>query len=137
MKIKTLQMFLNGMISPNIFALEIASEVNFYKKKSESLGYSMPVYISGENTCIYIGTKQLITICDAFLNKVFNKWHIYYICDALQMYMFVKFSDDCVKEVIYSMSDPEVNYEVNEEIISQIRQTMQIAHKRSYRMDNY
>jgi hypothetical protein len=124
MNFESLNLFLIGITPADKFASEIRTEIEDFKKKSKIKGTSRPVYLYGGKEKIEIGRTEVLTICDGFLNDDLSKWHVYYICDALLMSELVFFTDEIVEDAVSIMTDPEINGEIDKEVVERIKKTL-------------
>ncbi len=84
-------------------------------------GTSVPIYFDPGNMEIVVGAKEATKMCDGFLDGHFSEWDVNYICDALTLSEAISFSDETIREIIESMTDPEINGQINIEIVKNLK----------------
>lgn len=121
MKFESLKKFLTGLISPEVFAAEILPEIKEFRKKSKEKGTSRPIYLSDEKGNFEVSRNEVLTLSNAFLNGYITDWHLYYICDALQLSNSIDFKDEDISDAIASMTDPEINGAIDKDSVLKIK----------------
>lgn len=119
MEFELLYKFLNGLLPPDRFAAEISDEIELFKKAFKKKGTSRPVYLFNKKNDYKISHKEIVTLCNAFLSGHISDWHLYYVCDALLLSEAVK--DEAIFESISSMTDPDVNGEIDKNLVLDIK----------------
>ena len=114
--------FFNRRLSAVEFSSLIGEEVNKYKEGYKTKGSTIPVYLSGNSEATVFTNDMVLTICDAFLNGTFSQWHVYYICDAILMSDSLLVKSEGLEEIVSSMTDPEINGELTDETVNEIKQ---------------
>jgi len=121
MKIDSLINFFSGNKSPQDFVLEIDTEVDRYKFKYKERGTSLKVILDCVDQQFVIGSEEIVNLCNGYLDGHLSQWHVYYICDAIQMYEGFIIKTEDINKAIDLMTDPEVNGEIDRGIIQQIK----------------
>jgi hypothetical protein len=124
MKIDSLINYFIDKISADNLISEIDNDVSIYKTKAHIKGTSMPIQVENGSRKLSIGKKELLSLCNLYLNARLSNWHLYYLCDVILLSESFEFENDLIYDTISSMTDPEINGEVSIEMITKIRDSL-------------
>ncbi len=116
--------FLSGRLLPENFCKQIDDEVRKYKDSYKVRGSSIPIFLSDNVEKFIITKNEVIRICDTFLIGILSNWHVYYICDAIQLSTELLIENERLAGLISSMTDPEVNGDLTDETVNEIKELL-------------
>lgn len=119
MKLSNIGSMLAGTSSFQDFKQSIFEEVKQYNSLSKIQGESMPVYLT-EDVDLSIGKKELLVLCEGFLNNELSELEINYVADALLLSNKVLFENENISDCIGYLTDPEINGHLTENAIHDI-----------------
>lgn len=111
---------MTGAVSPRDLAVEIAGEVESYKKQHDIKGSSIPVTVSGKGQ-LSVGPTEVTNICNGFLDGSLSRWDVQYICDAIQLLEGVTFTSSAVEDAVAALTDPEINGAINHAAVRKLK----------------
>lgn len=112
--------FLNSQITALEFEKLIREEVIEYKH-NWLIHKDAPVTLNYiENEYMVVDRHHFKIICDAYLNDFINEFEMYYMADAILMSEHFVFEDEEIEDLFSQITDPEINGEINKEVIKQL-----------------
>ena len=120
MKFEMLKTFLDGKLSSKVFAEAIKYEVKDFRRAKSIKGGSAPIVVLGTGK-LSVGRQSLQIVCDAYLDGSFDNWDLSYICDSILLLNQVTFSEDGIEDAFASLTDPEINSEINRGAVEKIK----------------
>ena len=121
MRLTDVTNFFKGNLSPIDFGELIKPEVRTYKEALSKGGSSTHVLLTeDDNNDFDVGVDELKRLCNAYLEALFDKWQVYYICDAILLSNRFSFKNENVREAIETMTDPEINGDITVDRIREI-----------------
>ena len=100
--------FLTNNISSQKFIEIIQDNVASYSILMTKIGSIIPLYFQ-EDEAITLNSSTVKKLLNQVLNGNLNSVHLAYICDCLTLGEDVDFEDEKVKEIIFTIADPEIN----------------------------
>lgn len=120
MLLSAIQAFFNGNTKLYDFKKEIETEIIEYKKNLSKKGGSSPIILNEDLNSLLINKKNVIFLCEAFLNGNLNEWELNYIAEALLLSERIIITDNSVNEALLSITDPEYFKSVNHKYIEEV-----------------
>ena len=110
MKIENLVAFLSGTYDLKTLREEIAPEVKCATQQNKAQGSSGPICVEGESgDSLRIGPDEVRRLCSAFADGPLSTEELSYIADAMQLSESIDWSDETLFDMVFVMSDPEIN----------------------------
>lgn len=108
MKISQIKQALNRQISMSEFKNLIEKEVDDYKFLLAKKDGSASIILT-EDIDLLVGKSEIAVLSQAFINDKLSEYQVYYIIDALLLSDKVKFESEGFKDVVETLTDPEIN----------------------------
>lgn len=110
MKLSDINGLISGQISPASF--RAINAANFTERRNllgaNRRGGVVPVRVD-EDEEIELAGQDLAALCSFLINGAVDAVELSYIADALQLADRVTYQDDCVRDYLDELTDPEVN----------------------------
>ncbi len=113
MNVVALIAFLRGALPASEFRASILKEVQVATERLRVRGSSVPIlFDENDGAQQAIGFSEVRSLCQAYVDGKLSQQELAYISDVLQLAHLadkLEFDDDGVFEMLFPMSDPEVN----------------------------
>ena len=118
-----LNKFLLQQASSIILSEKISNEVSEYVSLMKNKGSSIPLYFQ-EDEDIFLSNSSVLILLNETYNGNLSNMHLAYICDCLTIGENVIFENENIKDIIFSLADPEINggFRTTDEILILINQ---------------
>jgi len=126
MKLTSISEFLSGKTTALQLKVQIEPDIAKYKNTVQKIGASSPIYLVEDLQNLIVGNKEVLRLCESYLNGDLNDYELNYIAEALLLSNKVEVQGDTAGNSLLVLTDVDYFKNVSPQYIQDVIDEIEI-----------
>jgi hypothetical protein len=123
MKLSIFKSYLAGELSSSAFCTTIRKESIEFRRNSDVVGSSMPIYAVDDISELEISTQDILAICNLYFDDQIDEIELEYLCNVLELSESITY-DASIEHFLFQLSTPEINQKLSKNYVRELLKTI-------------